>query len=112
MKPVQGIDIVVYGSDAPCPSCLHSPSSRETKEWMEAAIGRKFPGQPLPVRYVDIEEPGNEKDKAFCERILNDEFFYPLVVINGEVAGEGDPRLKSIYEIIEKYGYDPVSLGK
>lgn len=104
------LDIVVYGADAPCPSCLHAPSPIETKEWIEAAIQRKFPAQQLVVRYVDIEKADNEKDKAFCERILADEFFYPLVVINGEVTGEGDPRLKTIYETIEKYGYEPASL--
>ncbi|HEX7064636.1 MAG TPA: DUF1462 family protein [Bacillales bacterium] len=104
------LEIVVYGSEAPCPSCLHAPSSKETKEWIEAAVQRKFPGQDLPIRYVDIENPKLEKDHEFCERILADEFFYPLVVINGEIAGEGDPRLKTIYKTIEKYGFKPVSL--
>lgn len=107
---MQPIDIVVYGADAPCPSCLHAPSPIETKEWIEAAIQRKFPDQQLAVRYVDIEKPESENDKGFCERILADEFFYPLVVINGEIAGEGDPRLKTIYNIIEKYGYVPAAL--
>lgn len=102
------VDIVVYGSDTPCPSCLHAPSSRETKEWIEAAIHRKFPGRTFPVRYVDIEQPDNEKDEAYCERILAEEFFYPLVVINDQVVGEGDPRIKTIYRAIENQGYEPV----
>lgn len=99
------LDIVVYGEDAPCPSCLHSPSSKETKEWLEAAIHRKFPGQSLPIRYVDIKRPNHAKDQVFADRILAEEFFYPLVVINGEVAAEGDPHIKTIYGIIEGYGY-------
>lgn len=107
---MQAVDIVVYGSEAPCQSCLHAPSSKETMEWIEAAVGRKFPKQNLTVRYVDYERPDNEQDRAFCERILAGEFFYPLVVINGEVAGEGDPRLKTIFQMIEKHGCDPVSI--
>lgn len=103
-------DIVVYGSDAPCPSCVHSPSSMETKEWIEAAIQRKFPDQPLAVRYVDIEQPENERDKSFCDRILAEEFFYPLVVIDGKVVGEGDPRIKTIYEVIKNHGFQPAAL--
>ncbi|HET7627976.1 MAG TPA: DUF1462 family protein [Bacillales bacterium] len=99
------LDIVVYGSDAPCPSCLHAPSSRETKEWIEAAIQRNYSAEQLEhmqVRYVDIEKPGNEEEQWFCHKILAEDFFYPLVVVNGEVAGEGDPRLKSIYRVIDR----------
>lgn len=104
------LDIVVYGSDAPCQSCLHAPSPKETMEWIEAAVTRKYPEQSLAVRYVDLNQPETEQDRSFCERILTDEFFYPLVVINGEVAGEGDPRLKTIYQMIEKHGYLPISV--
>src|SRR5699024_10280663 len=104
---MSSVDIVVYGADAPCPGCLHSPSSRETREWLEAAIRRKFPNQSLPVRYVDIDRPQGEKDKVFADRIFAEEFFYPLVVINGEVAAEGDPRLKTIFRIIERHGFQP-----
>lgn len=97
-------DIVVYGADRPCPGCLHAPSSIETKEWLEAAIHRKFPGRHLPVRYVDVEQPVGSRDQAFVDHILADEYFYPLVVIDGEVATEGDPRIQTIYEMLEKHG--------
>jgi disulfide oxidoreductase YuzD len=109
-KTVKPLDIVVYGSDAPCPSCLHSPSSIETKEWIEAAINRKYPDEQLKqlrVRYVDIEHPGTQEEKLFCDKIFAEEYFYPLIVINGEVAGEGDPRLKGIYEVIDKQFSQP-----
>ncbi|HET7580383.1 MAG TPA: DUF1462 family protein [Bacillales bacterium] len=107
---MQALEVVVYGSDAPCPGCFHAPSSKETKEWIEAAVQRKFPGQALPFRYVDIENPQQEKDNEFCERILAEEFFYPLVVIDGKVVGEGNPRLKTIFTSIESHGYEPASL--
>ena len=107
---MNSLDIVVYGANTPCPSCIHSPSSIETKEWIEAAIQRKFPDQSLSVRYVDINQPENEKDKGFCDRILAEEFFYPLVVIDGEVVGEGDPRIKTIYEAIKNHGFQAAAL--
>lgn len=94
--------ITVYGTEAPCPSCLHAPSSRETMEWIEAAVRRKFPDAPIHVRYIDIYEPETPEDEAFSRKILNDEYFYPLVVARGQVIGEGDPRLKTIFKFIEE----------
>jgi disulfide oxidoreductase YuzD len=107
---MDSLDIVVYGSNTPCSGCVHSPSSIETKEWIEAAIHRKFPDYPLAVRYVDIEQPENERDRGFCDRILAEELFYPLVVIDGKVVGEGDPRIKTIYEAIKNHGFEPAVL--
>jgi disulfide oxidoreductase YuzD len=100
--------ITVYGAEAPCPSCLHSPSSRETKEWLDAAIRRKFPNSNIQVRYVDVYQSETEEDKKFTEKILNDEYFYPLVVSNGQVIGEGDPKLKNIFAFIEQQGFQSV----
>lgn len=97
--------ITVYGAETPCPSCLHSPSSRETMEWLDAAIQRKFPNSGIEIRYIDIYQSVTEEDKAFTEKILNDEYFYPLVVSNGQVIGEGDPKLKTIFSFIEQQGY-------
>jgi len=31
--------------------------------------------------------------------------FYPVVLIEDEVVGEGNPRLKTIFATMEKYGY-------
>ncbi|BBP92058.1 hypothetical protein BsIDN1_56760 [Bacillus safensis] len=39
------------------------------------------------------------------ERILDDEFFYPLVLVEDQIVGEGNPKLKDIYQEMEKYGY-------
>ncbi|NVS32373.1 DUF1462 family protein, partial [Listeria monocytogenes] len=49
--------LYVYGSTAICASCVGAPSSKETEEWLRAAIGRKFSGQPFVVEYVDIFNP-------------------------------------------------------
>jgi disulfide oxidoreductase YuzD len=31
--------------------------------------------------------------------------FYPVVVIEGSIVGEGNVRLKSVFHELEKYGY-------
>lgn len=102
----QPLCITVYGADTPCPSCIHSPSSIETKEWLEAALKRKFPEEAITVRYIDIYHPETDEDKSYTEKILDDDYFYPLVVSAGEILGEGNPRLKTIFETLEQRGLE------
>lgn len=105
MENVQ-VEIIVYGAEQICPSCVNLPSSKETCEWLEAAISRKFPDQPFRISYVDIYNPPQEQEKKeFAERVIKEDMFYPVVVIKDHVVGEGNPRLKNIYAELEKYGY-------
>ncbi|GGB46413.1 YuzD family protein [Fictibacillus barbaricus] len=101
--------IKVYGAEQKCASCVHLPSAKETAEWLEAAISRKFPTTLFQVLYIDMERPENEADQAFSERIIEEDLFYPVVVIDGKVVAEGNPNLKTIYSIIEQNGYGAVS---
>jgi disulfide oxidoreductase YuzD len=101
--------IKVYGAEQKCASCVHLPSAKETAEWLEAAISRKFPATLFQVLYIDMERPENEADQAFSERIIEEDLFYPVVVIDGKVVAEGNPNLKTIYSIIEQNGYGAVS---
>lgn len=101
----QTLELTIYGADQPCPSCLHSPSSKETMEWIQAAVKRKYPDGNIAFRYVDINQPVTDEDQSFTMKILNDEYFYPLVVTGGKVIGEGNPRIKSIFESIEERGF-------
>lgn len=94
--------ITVYGAEQKCASCIHLPSALETKEWLEAAVSRKYPHYPIEFVYCDIESPQTEEEKMFAEKILEDEYFYPLVVLEGKVVAEGDPRLPKVYEQIEE----------
>ena len=96
--------ITVYGADAPCPSCLHAPSSIETMEWLDAAIKRKFPTETIEVHYVDIFHPVSAEEQHYAQKILDDEYFYPLVVADSQVIGEGDPRLKTIFTFLSDKG--------
>lgn len=96
------IHLTVYGAEVKCASCINLPSAYETKEWLEAAIARKFPNEKIQYTYCDIYEPKTEEQKKYAEAIFADEYVYPLVTINGEVVGEGSPRLKKIYAKIEE----------
>ncbi|HLR62750.1 MAG TPA: YuzD family protein [Lentibacillus sp.] len=99
------IKITVYGADQICASCVGAPGSKDTYEWLQAAIGRKYIADNISYEYIDIEQPpDDEKHRALAERILDDEYFYPLVLINDEIAAEGIPRLKSIYRELDKNG--------
>lgn len=100
------VEICVYGAEVVCPSCVNLPSSKETYEWLEAAIKRKYPDQPFVITYVDIfNPPDDEEKKAFAAKVIEEDLFYPVVLVEGEIVGEGNPKLKAIYEKMEKYGY-------
>jgi disulfide oxidoreductase YuzD len=100
------IEVRVYGAEVLCPSCVNLPSSKETCEWLEAALSRKFPQQKFKIEYVDVFQPQQDSEKKdFSEKVVNEEYFYPLVVIEGVVVGEGNPKLKTIYAEMEKHGY-------
>ncbi|HLS09475.1 YuzD family protein [Lentibacillus sp.] len=97
--------ITVYGAEQICASCVGAPGSRDTYEWLQAAIGRKYIDDKIAYEYIDIEQPpDNEKHQQLSERILNDEFFYPLVLVNDEIVAEGIPKLKTIYQELDKNG--------
>ncbi|TYS67017.1 DUF1462 family protein [Sutcliffiella horikoshii] len=101
------VEICVYGAEVLCPSCVNLPSSKETYEWLGAAVARKYPNQAFTISYIDIyktEDCDGEK-REFAARVVEEDMFYPVVVIEGEIVGEGNPKLKTIYSEMEKYGY-------
>ncbi|NEU30071.1 DUF1462 family protein [bacterium LRH843] len=98
------LSITVYGADEKCQSCLHLPSAKETFEWLEAAVSRKFSESVIAYRYVEIDKQvENALDKKLAEAIKNGEYMYPLVAVNGEVVAEGSPKLKDIFMKIEQW---------
>ena len=98
--------IEIFGADIICASCVNAPSSKDTYEWLEAALSRKYPNQPFIIRYIDIESPLTDaREQDYASRIQQDDFFYPLVLINDEVVGEGYIQLKSVTEKLESLGF-------
>ncbi|WP_040340526.1 YuzD family protein [Fictibacillus macauensis] len=101
----QPITIKVFGGEQKCASCVNLPSSKETAEWLEAAIARKFPNQVFIVEYVDIFTTTEGDNFLFAQRVVEEDLFYPVVVIHDEIIAEGNPRLKDIYDIMQQHGY-------
>lgn len=98
--------IEIFGADITCASCVNAPTSKDTYEWLQAAIDRKYPNQLYKITYIDIQKPiDNERQQDIANRVLDDEFFYPLVMIEGEVVGEGYIQLKPVFAELEKYGF-------
>ena len=101
------VKITVYGAEQLCASCVGAPGSKDTYEWLQAAIGRKYATDQVEYEYVDIDHPPEEeKHEKFVGRIHEADLFWPIVVINDEIVAEGIPRLKPIYESLEKLGVE------
>ncbi|SEN57153.1 YuzD family protein [Lihuaxuella thermophila] len=98
------VEICVYGAEQICPSCVNLPSSRETAEWLQAALDRKYGSRIIRVRYIDIHQPEGEKEKSFSKRVIEEDLWYPVVVIQDQIVAEGNPKLKDIYAALEKIG--------
>lgn len=99
------IMITVYGAEQICASCVGAPGSKDTYEWLQAAIGRKYLVDDIDYEYVDINKSQEEeKHQSFVERIFEEDLFYPIVFVNEELVAEGIPRLKTIYQSLNKNG--------
>jgi len=106
MENFKPVVITIYGAEQICASCVNLPSSKDTYEWLQAAISRKYPNQPFVIDYVDIMNPPDDEEKRqFAKKVIEDDLFYPVVVIGKEIVAEGNPSLKKIYTEMEKYGY-------
>lgn len=100
------VEIEVYGAEQICASCVNLPSSWDTYEWLDAALKRKYPGQPFSITYIDIYHPPEvEAYKEFAARMIEEEAFYPLVAIEGELIAEGNIPLKKVTAAMERHGY-------
>lgn len=98
--------IVVYGADVICASCVNAPSSKDTYEWLQAILGRKYNRIDFEFTYIDFmkqTENLTDHDQQFIERIKEDELFYPLVTINDELVADGYIQLKPITKFIDEY---------
>ena len=96
------VKIYVYGAEVKCASCVNLPSAKETFEWLEAAINRKYENNQFQFIYVDLQSPKNETEKQMAEHIIEEDLFYPVVVVNEEIVAEGNPRLTAIYKKIDE----------
>lgn len=100
------LEILVYGTGIICASCVNAPSSEETASWLQSLLDRKY-GDKITVRYIDFQKPQNEMEKQFARRIMLEDLWYPVVVIDDEVITEGNPNLKVIFKKLDDLGLTP-----
>ena len=98
------LEILVYGAEDRCASCINAPSSKETASWLEAALQREYKSDHFQIRYVDIHQPNTQEEKEFSQRVFDEDLWYPVVVINGAIITEGNPMLKVIYGKLDELG--------
>ncbi len=101
------LEIQVYGTGIICASCVNAPSSEETASWLQSLFDRKY-GDQIHVKYIDFQKPTNEKAKEFAKRIILEDLWYPIVVIDDEVITEGNPNLKKIFKKLDQLGIDKI----
>ncbi|PTH39899.1 YuzD family protein [Staphylococcus capitis] len=100
------ISVVVYGADVICASCVNAATSKDTYEWLQPLLKRKFPEHHFEFTYIDINrdtENLTDHDEQFIERIQEDELFYPLVTMNDEYVADGYIQMKPVVRFIETH---------
>jgi len=96
------LKITIYGREQICASCVGAPGSKDTYEWLQAAIGRKYGNEQFQYEYVDMDEAQTEeKHRSMIHQMEEEDFLYPLVLLNDDIIAEGIPHLKKIYQAIE-----------
>lgn len=106
MEKYTPVVITIYGAEQICASCFNLPSSKDTYEWLSAALTRNFPDHHFTIDYVDILNPPEDEEKRrLAKKVIDEDLFYPVVFIGNKIIAEGNPRLKTIYDEMEKYGY-------
>lgn len=101
------LSIEIYGAEVICSSCVNAPSSKDTYEWLQAAIDRKYPNHSYDIHYIDVDAENitDAKQSMIAEQVRNEEFFYPLVMIEDEMIGEGYIHLKPVFAKLEEHGF-------
>lgn len=97
------VAVKVYGRDIICASCVNAPGSKDTYEWLEAVLPRKYPETDFRFNFIHLDDDDNlsDHDQSLIEQIENDELFYPLVTMNDEVVQDGYVKLKPLYRWLD-----------
>ena len=97
------VAVKIYGRDVICASCVNAPSSKDTYEWLEALLPKKYSNTDFRFSYIDLDNAENlsDHDDSLIEQINDDELFYPLVTMNDEVVQDGYVNLKPIYRWLD-----------
>ncbi len=100
------LEVLVYGAENLCASCVNAPSSIETASWLEAALSRRYDSEKFLVRYIDINQPQTDTELQFSQRVLDEDLWYPVIVVNETIISEGNPQLKQVFQALEEVGLE------
>lgn len=101
----QDLIVTVYGRKQICASCVGAPGSKDTYEWLQAAIGRKYDTSNVSYQYIDMDLDTHEEEHLkMIEQMEEEDIFYPLVLMNEDIVAEGIPNLKMIFREIDERG--------
>ncbi|HLR64175.1 MAG TPA: YuzD family protein [Pseudogracilibacillus sp.] len=101
----ENLIVTVYGRKQICASCVGAPGSKDTYEWLQAAIGRKYNTDKVTYEYIDMDLTSHDdKHLSMIEQMEEEDMFYPLVLMNDEIVAEGIPNLKLIFREIDERG--------
>src|SRR5690625_1195443 len=101
----QKLNVTVYGREQICASCVGAPGSKDTYEWLQAALNRKYDTSDIEYTYIDMDQTGHsEKHQNMIEQMEEEDMFYPLVMMNDDIVAEGIPHLKAIFKEVDNRG--------
>ncbi|MCS4486826.1 YuzD family protein [Staphylococcus americanisciuri] len=99
------VSVIVYGAETVCASCVNAPSARNTFDWLQTLLPKKYPELDFSFTYIDIINDVDcltDHDEQFIEQIRNDELFYPLITMNDAYVADGYIQLKPLKRYITK----------
>ncbi|WP_312040146.1 YuzD family protein [Macrococcoides bohemicum] len=99
------INVIIYGADVVCASCVNAPTSKDIYDWVQPNLDRKFPDLQFNYNYIDINKSENltDHDENIIEQINNDELFYPLITMNDEIVADGYIQLPQVTKFVEEH---------
>ncbi len=98
------INVIIYGADVVCASCVNAPTSKDIYDWIQPNLKRKFPELTFNFSYIDINNSSNltDHDENIIEQINNDELFYPLIAMDDEIVADGYIQLPQVTKFVEQ----------
>ncbi|GEP83956.1 putative disulfide oxidoreductase [Staphylococcus piscifermentans] len=100
------VSVVVYGADVVCASCVNAPTSKDTFDWLQALLKRKYPEINFEYTYIDFQkdtENLSDHDQQYIEQLENDELFYPLVTMDDMLVADGFIQSKQITRFVDEH---------
>src|SRR5699024_11600245 len=75
--------------------------TRSKRDWSSDVCSSDL--SAFQFEYIDMDqEQTEEKHQQMIAQMEEEDYLYPLVLLNGEIVAEGIPQLKPIYRAVEE----------